>query len=215
MSQARPLFSRLHGITFNIMANLFIIVNSDRSHFGSLVDHFRSGNPEVVNSYMDWIEALREAIDSHLCVVDDPPTVKPSALRGSAPTPVPPPKSNRPKTTSPPGGTHTRYPPMRPKWGKFTDLAKANKVCCACFCAHMWSQVCMPLAHVGLAISNNPEGAQLIISAIVEKKKTWEEANNHAPTSPNPRGQCATSSDIPPPPPIPANDPTLATTRPN
>ena len=35
----RP-FSGLHGITFNTMANLFVIVNSDRTHFGALADFF-------------------------------------------------------------------------------------------------------------------------------------------------------------------------------
>ena len=38
MSRSRRIFSGLHGITFNTMENLFIIMNSDRSRFGTLVD---------------------------------------------------------------------------------------------------------------------------------------------------------------------------------
>ena len=40
MSCACRLFSRLHGIKFNTMYNLFFIINSDRSRFGSLANCF-------------------------------------------------------------------------------------------------------------------------------------------------------------------------------
>ena len=60
---------------------------------------------------------------------------------------------------------------MHPKWDEVTDLAKANKVCCTCFRVHTWAQGCVPLAHVGLVISNETEGAQRIISAYADKKK--------------------------------------------
>ena len=54
---------------------------------------------------------------------------------------------------------------MRPKWYKVTDLAKADKVCCACFRVHIRAQGCVPLAHAGLIIINDPEGSQQIIAA--------------------------------------------------
>ena len=40
MSHACRLSSGMHGITLNTMANLFVIVNSDRSHFISLAYRF-------------------------------------------------------------------------------------------------------------------------------------------------------------------------------
>ena len=54
---------------------------------------------------------------------------------------------------------------MHPKWYEVTDLVNADKVCCACFCTHTWAQGCVPLAHTGIVISNDPEGSQQIISA--------------------------------------------------
>ena len=62
MGRARRLFSGLHGITFNTMANLFIIVNDDRSRSGAPSDRFRAGNPKVVNPAVSRIETLLEAI---------------------------------------------------------------------------------------------------------------------------------------------------------
>ena len=62
ISHARRLFSRIHGITFNTMANLFVIVNSDRSHSGALANRFRSGNTEVVNADVYGIKTLLEVI---------------------------------------------------------------------------------------------------------------------------------------------------------
>ena len=167
MSRSCRLFSGLHSITLNTMANIFVIVNSDRSRFGALIDRSRAGDPKVVNTDVDRLETLLEVIGSRSRVVDCLPTAKPSALCGSAPTPVPPPKSDHPKTTAPPSGTHTSYPHMLPKWDKVTEISKAEKVCCACFRAHTWAQGYVPLAHVALVINNNPEGAQWIISAYV------------------------------------------------
>ena len=62
MSCACQLFSGLHGITINAMSNLFAIVKSDRTRFGALTDHFRSGDLKVVNADMDRINTLLEAI---------------------------------------------------------------------------------------------------------------------------------------------------------
>ena len=45
MSHTRRIFSGLHGITFNTMENIFIIVSSKRSRFGALVDRFCAGDP--------------------------------------------------------------------------------------------------------------------------------------------------------------------------
>ena len=218
MSHDCRLFGGPHGITFNTTASLFVVVNSDRSRFGALANSFCAGDTEVVNTDVERIKRLLKAIESCYRVVDSRPTSRPSVLRGSSPrsypTPDPPPKANRPKTSAPPAGTKTSYPPMRPKWDEFTDLAKVDKVCCACFCAHTWAQGYMPLSHAGIVISNNPEGYQCIIYAYTEKKKTWEEAKSNTPSAPNPRGQYATSLDsAPPPPPIPAKDLTLATVR--
>ena len=58
MSRARRLFRGLHGVTFNTMANLFIIVNSDRYRFGAHADRFHAGNPEVVNTDVDRLKTL-------------------------------------------------------------------------------------------------------------------------------------------------------------
>ena len=174
------------------MEDLFVIVNSDRSCFGALADCFRAGDPEVVNVDVDRTETLLEAIESHSRAVDGRFTTKPAALRGSAPrsepTPVPPPKSDHPKTTAPPAGTRPSYPPMRPKWGEVTDLAKADKVCCSCFRSRMLAQGCVPLAHAGLVISENPEGYQPINAVYAEKNKTWGEAKKNTPPSPQAKG---------------------------
>ena len=121
MIRARRLFSGLHGVTFNTMANLFIIVNSDRYRFGALANRFCSGNPKVVNAGVDRFEKILEAIEScYRVVINGRPTSRPSALRGSAPrsdlTPVPVPKADRPKTPAPPAGTKKTYPPIHPKW---------------------------------------------------------------------------------------------------
>ena len=62
MSRARRLFSNLHGITFNTMENIFIIVNSNRSHFGALTNRFCAGNPEVFNADIDRLKMLLENI---------------------------------------------------------------------------------------------------------------------------------------------------------
>ena len=40
------------------MANLFIIVNSDRSCFAALANRFRIGNPKLVNADVDRLETL-------------------------------------------------------------------------------------------------------------------------------------------------------------
>ena len=132
MSRARRLFSGLHGITFNTMKILSVIVNYELSRFGPLADRFCASNPKVVNSDVDRLETLLEVIESLSRIVDGRPTTKPCKLRGSAPrsepTPVPPPKSDHPKTTAPPAGTRPSYPPMRPKWDKVTDIYKAYKV---------------------------------------------------------------------------------------
>ena len=132
MSCSRSLFSSLHGITFNTMENLFMIVNSDRSRLDALTDRFCAGNPEVVNADVDRLKKLLEAIEYRSHIVRSQRMPKPSTLHGSAPrldlTPVPPPKSDRPKTTAPPVGTRPSYPPMRHKWDEVTDLAKADKV---------------------------------------------------------------------------------------
>ena len=40
------------------MANLFIIVNSDRYRFGAHADRFHAGNPEVVNTDVDRLKTL-------------------------------------------------------------------------------------------------------------------------------------------------------------
>ena len=58
MIRTLRIFSGLHGINFNTMANLFIIVNSDRSHFGSLDNLFRVSNPEVINTDIDRLKTL-------------------------------------------------------------------------------------------------------------------------------------------------------------
>ena len=147
--------------------------------------------------------------------MDGPPTAKSSADRGSAPTPFPPPKDNHTKTTALSGGTRPGYPHMRPKWYKVTNLSKSDKVCCICFHAHTQAQGCVPLAHAGLVVSNDPEGSQRIIAAYVEKNKTWKESKKNAPTSPKPRGQITNSLDRPPLPPIPSNNPPTSTARPN
>ena len=115
------------------MANLFIIVNSDRYRFGALTNRFCSGDPKVVNAGVDRFEKLLEAIESRSrVVIDGRPTSRPSALRGSAPrsdlTPVPVPKADRPKTPMPLAETKSSYPPMLPKWDEVTNLAKADKV---------------------------------------------------------------------------------------
>ena len=144
---------------------------------------------------------------------------RPSALRGSAPrsdlTPVPVPKSYRPKTPMLLAGTKPSYPPMLPKWDEVSDLKKAYKVCYSCFRAHTRVQRFVTLVHVGLIISNNPEVDQSIIDAYTEKKKTWEEAKKNTPPHPKPRGQCTNFSDMYPSPPIPAKDPPRATARSN
>ena len=150
MSRARRLFSGIHVITFNTMANIFFIVNSDRSLFGALVYCFRDGDPKVVNAEMDCLKTLFEVIKSRSQVAN------PSAFRSSTPTPVPPPKSDRPKTTAPSAGTRPSYPNMRPKWDEVTKLAKANKVCYTFLHTHMWAQGCFSLDHAGLIISNDP-----------------------------------------------------------
>ena len=62
MSRSHRLFSGLYGATFNTMANLFIIVNSNRSRFGSLANRFRAGNSKVVNADVDRLKTLLEAI---------------------------------------------------------------------------------------------------------------------------------------------------------
>ena len=62
MIRACRLFSGLHGVTFNTMANLFIIVNSDRSGFCNLSDRFYAGDPDVVNVGMERLETLLETI---------------------------------------------------------------------------------------------------------------------------------------------------------
>ena len=94
------------------MAKLFIIVNSNRPRFGALTNRFRTGDPGAINTYVDWLKTILEVIKSRSHIVDDLPTAKTSALRGSAPrsqyNPVPPPKSDRPKTTAPPGGTRSK-----------------------------------------------------------------------------------------------------------
>ena len=178
MSRACRLFRRLHGITFNTMTILFFIVNSDHSRFGALVNCFQSGNPKVVNADVDNIEILLEAIESCSRVVDSPPTIKRSALCGSAPksesTPVSLSKTDHSKTTAPPGVTCSSYPTTRPEWDRVTDPVKADKLCCACFRIHMQAQGCLLMSHSSLIVSNNPEGAQSIIAASVDKNKTWE-----------------------------------------
>ena len=58
MSRVLRLFSGLHGINFNTMANLFIIVNSDCSQFGSLKKCFHVGNPKVLNTDNNRLETL-------------------------------------------------------------------------------------------------------------------------------------------------------------
>ena len=50
ISRVICLFSGLHGINFNTMENLFIVVNSDRFHFGALAYRFSVGNPGVINT---------------------------------------------------------------------------------------------------------------------------------------------------------------------
>ena len=85
MSHAHRLLSRLRGITFNTMANLFMIVNFDRSRFGALVNRFHYCDPEVINADVDSIKTLLGTIESLSRVIDGPPMTKPSALRGSAP----------------------------------------------------------------------------------------------------------------------------------
>ena len=218
MSHACCLCSGLRGITFNTMENIFIILNSDRSRFGDLVNRFRDGNPEVVNADIDRLKTLLEAIDSCSHIFNDLLTTKPSALRGSAPKletiPFPPPKSNFPKTTARPRGAQSRYPPMRPNWDSVTGLSKDDKVFCACFQSNTRAQVCLPLAHAVLVVSNDPEEAQQIIATYAEKKKTWEEAKKNAPTDPKPRGQCATSSKRSPLLTVLVKPPPLATARP-
>ena len=160
MSRARRLFSRLQGATFNTMANLFIIVNSNRSRFGSLANSFRAGNSKVVNADVDRLETLLEVISSRSFVVDSRTRPIPSALRGSAPcldpTPVLAPKPDCPKTPAPSSGTKPSYPTMRPKWDEVTGLTKADKVFCACFRSHTRAQGCVPLAHRGFFISDKP-----------------------------------------------------------
>ena len=64
MSQSRFPFSRIHGIMFNTIANLFIIVNSYCSRFGALFNQFHSGDPEVFNADVDCLETLLETIES-------------------------------------------------------------------------------------------------------------------------------------------------------
>ena len=167
---------------------------------------------------MDRIETLLEAIESCSCVSDGTTTTNPYALCASYPksesTMVPPLPTDRPKTTAPPGGTYYSYPTTQPKWEKVTDLAKANKVCCACFLIQMRAQGYVPLAHTDLVISNDPEGAQRIIAAYAKKKKMWEESKKHALTAPKPRGQRASPPDRNPLPPVPTNDPPPSTACP-
>ena len=185
MNRARSLFSSLHGVNFNTIVNLFIIVKSDRSQFGSLANHFFSGNPGVVNVGVNRLKTLLEAIESCSHVLDGQPTLIPSALRGSAPcsdpTPASTPNDARLKTPAPLAGTKKSYPHMRPKWDEVSDLAKSDKVYCAYFCAHMRAQGCVPLAHSCLFIGNDPEGEQHIIAVYAEKKKTLEEAKKNNP----------------------------------
>ena len=64
MSRDHGLFSFLHGVTFNTMTNLFILVNSDRSQIFALDDCFCAGDPEVVNVDVDRLETLLGAIKS-------------------------------------------------------------------------------------------------------------------------------------------------------
>ena len=61
-SRASRLFSGLHGITFNTMANLFVIVNSECARFSALAYRFQAGDSDFVNANMDRIEKLLEAI---------------------------------------------------------------------------------------------------------------------------------------------------------
>ena len=56
---------------------------------------------------------------------------------------------------------------MRPKWDEVTIFTMSDKICFACFCTHTQAQGCVPLAHAGLVIINDPEGAQRIIAAYV------------------------------------------------
>ena len=108
MSRSRRLFSGLHSLTFNTMANLVIIVNSNGSRFSDLTNRFLSRDPKVVKAYVNRLEMLLEAIEYRSHVFDGLLTTKTSALRRSAlkseTTPVPQPKSDRPKTTAPPEG---------------------------------------------------------------------------------------------------------------
>ena len=62
MSRACRLFSGLHGIMFNTMANLFVIVNSECARFSALAYRFQAGDSDFVNANMDRIEKLLEAI---------------------------------------------------------------------------------------------------------------------------------------------------------
>ena len=84
------------------MANLFIIVSSDRSRLGALADCFRSFDPEFLNTDVDRIETLLEVIESRSCFLDKQLLPRPSALCGSAPrsdtTLDTTPKADRPKT---------------------------------------------------------------------------------------------------------------------
>ena len=135
MHCAHCLFSGLHGITFNTMANIFIFIKSDRSCFRALAKRFCASDPEVVNADVDIIKTILEAIESRSYVVDGLPTTKTSAIHGVAPksetTQVSPPKSAHLKATAPPGGARFSYPQMRPKWDDITNLAEDDKVCCA------------------------------------------------------------------------------------
>ena len=163
MSHDHRLFRSLQGIPFHTIENIFFIVNSDRARFVALADFFQYGYPEVAHSNVYRIKILLESIESCSRVVDGLPTSEPYALHGSATKPdtTPdtnpdiPPNSDRPKPTAPPRGTCTSYPPSCPKWDEITNLFKVENFFCACFCAHMWAQGCIPLANVGLVISKD------------------------------------------------------------
>lgn len=57
-SRASRLFSGLHGITYNTVDNLFVIIKSNHASFGALANCFQAGDPEVINDDVDRTKTL-------------------------------------------------------------------------------------------------------------------------------------------------------------
>ena len=122
MSRVRRLFIGLHGVSFNTMANLFIIVNSDHSRFGALTDCFRFEDPKVVNIDVNRLKnasgsdgvplpRLRRPANPH--TLRDPRILPPLRPHTSLHN-----KGRPPQDTSAATGNEIELPPHEPQMGR-------------------------------------------------------------------------------------------------